>query len=165
MLRLLLRGGLVCEHHRLPCGRLRSAGLSRSGICVTQTWRVPSPQGCVLESGDLGGSLGWSPSPAVIAGHCTRAPGEGTGIFLGTISHQPLRRVRPSSEAKGPVQEKQQTVPAEWSPAPCFTTCFPSGASSWHRTKSGWFPHGSSGLGGSCFLWTGGRAHSHLAEA
>lgn len=93
-----------------------------------------------------------------------RGPRGGTGTFLGTISHQPLRRVRPSSEAKGPVQEKQQTVPAEWSPAPCFTTCFPSGASSWHRTKSGWFPHGSSGLGGSCFLWTGGRAHSHLAE-
>lgn len=72
-----------------------------------------------------GGPLGGPSHSAVIAGHCLRAPG-GSWDFPGTISHQPLQKVHPSSDANGPVQEKQQAVPADGH-LPLVSRLLPSG--------------------------------------
>lgn len=69
--------------------------------------------------------MGGPSRSAIIAGHCLRAPG-GSWDFPGTISHRPLQKVHPSSDANGPVQEKQQAVPADGH-LPLVSRLLPSG--------------------------------------
>lgn len=111
---------LSCEGPRLPCDHLRRAGLSGNGRCATESWRAPLPQGCVLESGDLGGSLGW---PLALCRHC-RSLLEGPRGELGFSGHHfPSAPAESASvfRCKWPSAGKATGCPRRWSPAPCFT--------------------------------------------